>query len=78
MRLGIISPTGEADGSALQPHSIARGARRIEAAGLDSLWVFDAVARRFMLADLGFGDAILFPPDTSTENLAAIAALRPT
>lgn len=51
MRIGIISPTGEPDGSPLRPHSIASGARRIEAAGFDSLWVFDAIARGFMLAD---------------------------
>ncbi len=49
MRIGIISPTVETDGSPLQSGSIADGARRIETAGFDSLWVFDAVARGFML-----------------------------
>ncbi|MCP3856323.1 MAG: LLM class flavin-dependent oxidoreductase [Actinomycetia bacterium] len=66
MRIGIISPTVETDGSPLQSGSIADGARRIETAGFDSLWVFDAVARGFMLADPLIAVAVAA---TATERL---------
>ena len=58
MRLGIALPTEDtadeptADGRrVLRAESIAEGARRIEAAGFDSAWVFDSIGRGFLLPD---------------------------
>lgn len=58
MRLGIALPTDDAGDAppghgerVLRPDSLAEGARRIEAAGFDSAWVFDSVGRGFLLPD---------------------------
>ena len=58
MRLGIALPTEDAadqpaaDGRRiLRAESLAEGARRIEAAGFDSAWVFDSIGRGFLLPD---------------------------
>jgi len=58
MRLGIALPTEDtadqpaADGRrVLRAESLAEGARRIEAAGFDSAWVFDSIGRGFLLPD---------------------------
>ena len=58
MRLGLALPTEEvvdqpaADGKRiLRPETLAEGARRIEAAGFDSAWVFDSLGRGFLLPD---------------------------
>jgi alkanesulfonate monooxygenase SsuD/methylene tetrahydromethanopterin reductase-like flavin-dependent oxidoreductase (luciferase family) len=58
MRLGLALPTEEAaDGVAvegrrvLRPETLAEGARRIEATGFDSAWVFDSIGRGFLLPD---------------------------
>ena len=51
MKLGVVLPFGEPDGSPLAVGGLAAGARRIEAAGFDSAWVFDALGRGFLLPD---------------------------
>ena len=58
MRLGIALPTEDAveppaaDGRRiLSAETISEGARRIEAAGFDSAWVFDSIGRGFLLPD---------------------------
>ena len=57
MRLGIALPTDDADQPAadgrrvLRAESLAEGARRIEAAGFESAWVFDSIGRGFLLPD---------------------------
>src|SRR3712207_6297862 len=51
MKLGVVLPFNEPDGSPLAVGGLAAGARRIEAAGFDSAWVFDALGRGFLLPD---------------------------
>jgi alkanesulfonate monooxygenase SsuD/methylene tetrahydromethanopterin reductase-like flavin-dependent oxidoreductase (luciferase family) len=51
MRLGVILPRTEEGGQPLAATTLAEGARRIEAAGLDSAWVFDSLGRGFLLPD---------------------------
>ena len=51
MRLGIALPTTEMDGAPLRADSLADAARRIEAAGFASAWVFDSIGRGFLLPD---------------------------
>ena len=51
MRLGVALPSTEADGAPLCADSLAESARRIEAAGFDSAWVFDSIGRGFLLPD---------------------------
>src|SRR5215216_4974241 len=51
MKLGVVLPFAEPDGSLLAVGGLAAGARRIEAAGFDSAWVFDALGRGFLLPD---------------------------
>lgn len=58
MRLGLALPTEDVVDSPaaptqriLRPESIAEGARRIEAAGFDSAWVFDSISRGFLLPE---------------------------
>ncbi|PYN43791.1 MAG: 5,10-methylene tetrahydromethanopterin reductase [Candidatus Rokuibacteriota bacterium] len=50
-RFGIILPSGGRSGPALEAQSLADAARRIEAAGFESVWAFDAIGRGFLLAD---------------------------
>jgi len=50
-RFGIALPAGGRSGPALEAQSLAEAARRIEAAGFDSAWAFDAIGRGFLLAD---------------------------
>jgi alkanesulfonate monooxygenase SsuD/methylene tetrahydromethanopterin reductase-like flavin-dependent oxidoreductase (luciferase family) len=50
-RIGISLPSGGRSGPALGAQSLADAARRIEAAGFESIWVFDAISRGFLLAD---------------------------
>lgn len=47
----MILPVVEPGGAPLTAASIAAGARRLEAAGFDSVWVFDAIGRGFALPD---------------------------
>lgn len=51
MRLGVIMPRMNPDGSPLTGNTLGDGARAIERAGFDSLWCFDAIGRGFMLPD---------------------------
>ncbi|MPY94549.1 MAG: LLM class flavin-dependent oxidoreductase [Acidimicrobiia bacterium] len=51
MRLGLALPVVERDGSPPGAGTYVEGARRIEAAGFDSAWVFDALGRGFLLPD---------------------------
>src|SRR5215470_10974537 len=51
MRLGLSLPRSGEDGQPLKPGTIADAARRIEAAGFDSAWVFDSIGRGFLLPD---------------------------
>lgn len=51
MRLGIALPAEEAGGRPLRAESLADAARRIEAAGFQSAWAFDAIGRGFLLPD---------------------------
>jgi alkanesulfonate monooxygenase SsuD/methylene tetrahydromethanopterin reductase-like flavin-dependent oxidoreductase (luciferase family) len=51
MRLGIVLPRTEGGGQPLTAASLADAARRIEAAGFDSAWVFDSLGRGFLLPD---------------------------
>ena len=51
MRLGIALPAEEAGGRPLRAESLADAARRIEAAGFQSAWAFDAIGRRFLRPD---------------------------
>lgn len=51
MRLGISLPTAEAERAPLRAESLAEAARRIEAAGFASAWVFDSIGRGFLLPD---------------------------
>lgn len=51
MKLGVVLPFVEPDGSPLAVGGLAAGAHRIEAAGFDSAWVFDALGRGFLLPD---------------------------
>ncbi len=51
MRLGIALPSAEVNGDPLHADSLADAARRIEASGFDSAWVFDSIGRGFLLPD---------------------------
>lgn len=51
MRLGVIMPRMNPDGSPLTGDALVAGARMAERAGLDSLWCFDAIGRGFILPD---------------------------
>jgi alkanesulfonate monooxygenase SsuD/methylene tetrahydromethanopterin reductase-like flavin-dependent oxidoreductase (luciferase family) len=50
-RIGISLPAGGRSGPALEAQSLAEAARRIEEAGFESIWAFDAISRGFLLAD---------------------------
>jgi alkanesulfonate monooxygenase SsuD/methylene tetrahydromethanopterin reductase-like flavin-dependent oxidoreductase (luciferase family) len=50
-RFGISLPAGGRSGPALAAESLGDAARRIEAAGFESIWAFDAISRGFLLAD---------------------------
>lgn len=50
-RIGISLPAGGRSGPALGAQSLADAARRIEEAGFESIWAFDAISRGFLLAD---------------------------
>lgn len=50
-RFGIALPAGGRHALAPTPHTLADGARAIEAAGFDSAWAFDSIGRGFLLAD---------------------------
>lgn len=51
MRLGMVLPAVEPDGSPLTPAGLAEGARRLEQHGFAGVWAFDAIGRGFMLPD---------------------------
>lgn len=51
MRLGVNLPMTAPDGTPLTGDGLIEGARRIERAGFDSLWCFDAIGRGFILPD---------------------------
>ena len=51
MRLGLSLPSETSNGEPLAPGTLAEAARRIEAAGFDSAWVFDAIGRGFLQPD---------------------------
>ncbi len=51
MRLGMMMPTREDDGSPLHPGSLAAAARRIEAAGFDTVWANDSIGRPYSSVD---------------------------
>ena len=51
MRLGMALPRLEGGGEPLGASSLADAARRIEAAGFDSAWVFDSLGRGRLLPD---------------------------
>ena len=50
-RVGISLPGGGASGAGLVPTGLADAARQIEAAGFESAWTFDAIARGWLLPD---------------------------
>ena len=50
-RIGVSLPAGGRSGPALEAQSLADAARRIEEAGFESIWAFDAISRGFLLAD---------------------------
>ncbi|HWM76593.1 MAG TPA: LLM class flavin-dependent oxidoreductase, partial [Methylomirabilota bacterium] len=50
-RFGISLPSRGRRGPALGAQSLADAARRIEAAGFESIWAFDSISRGFLLAD---------------------------
>ncbi len=45
MRLGLSLPSRNPDGSPLTGEGLVENARRIEAAGFDSIWCFDSIGR---------------------------------
>jgi alkanesulfonate monooxygenase SsuD/methylene tetrahydromethanopterin reductase-like flavin-dependent oxidoreductase (luciferase family) len=51
MKLGVILPFTNPDGSDPTGHTLANAARTIERIGFDSLWCFDAIGRGFLLPD---------------------------
>jgi alkanesulfonate monooxygenase SsuD/methylene tetrahydromethanopterin reductase-like flavin-dependent oxidoreductase (luciferase family) len=51
VRIGLMMPTREDDGSALRPDSLAAAARRIEEAGFDMLWANDSIGRPYSSVD---------------------------
>lgn len=51
MRLGVTLPRLEEGGRPLEPESLSSAARRIEAAGFESAWVFDSLGRGTLLPD---------------------------
>jgi alkanesulfonate monooxygenase SsuD/methylene tetrahydromethanopterin reductase-like flavin-dependent oxidoreductase (luciferase family) len=51
MRVGMILPRNEPGGGPLTSSSLPDGARQIERAGFDGIWVFDALNRGFILPD---------------------------
>lgn len=51
MRLGAALPFGDLEGGPLTPTSLATSASTLERIGYESIWVFDAVGRGFMLPD---------------------------
>jgi alkanesulfonate monooxygenase SsuD/methylene tetrahydromethanopterin reductase-like flavin-dependent oxidoreductase (luciferase family) len=50
-RFGVALPAGGRRALAPTTHTLADGARAIEAAGFDSAWAFDSIGRGFLLAD---------------------------
>jgi alkanesulfonate monooxygenase SsuD/methylene tetrahydromethanopterin reductase-like flavin-dependent oxidoreductase (luciferase family) len=50
-RFGIALPAGGRRALAPTAHTLADGARAIEAAGFESAWAFDSIGRGFLLAD---------------------------
>ena len=50
MRLGALLPIPEMPGS-IGPRTIAESARQVQAAGYDSIWVFDCIARGLTIPD---------------------------
>lgn len=50
-RFGIALPAGGRRALAPTTHTLADGARAIEAAGFESAWAFDSIGRGFLLAD---------------------------
>jgi alkanesulfonate monooxygenase SsuD/methylene tetrahydromethanopterin reductase-like flavin-dependent oxidoreductase (luciferase family) len=50
-RFGIALPAGGPRALAPTSHTLAEGARAIEAAGFESAWAFDSIGRGFLLAD---------------------------
>lgn len=51
MRLGVALPLADLDGGPLRSRSLATLCRFVEDCGFDSVWVFDAFGRGFMLPD---------------------------
>jgi len=51
MRLGVTLPSTAPDGNPLSGDALIDSARRVERAGFDSLWCFDAIGRGFILPD---------------------------
>ena len=84
MRLGIMMPTREDDGSPLRTDSLASAARRIEEAGFDTVWANDSIGRPYSSVDpltvltvaasvtsrLGLGTGVLQVPLRSPVDLA--------
>ncbi len=84
MRLGAALPLADLGGGPLVGPSLADGARTVERLGYDSIWVFDAVGRGFILPDplmaltvaatvterVELGTGVLQTPIRSTPELA--------
>lgn len=51
MRLGAALPVTSPDGTPPSGRTFARAAEELEALGFDSIWVFDAIGRGFLLPD---------------------------
>ena len=50
-RFGLSLPAGGRSSPAPGARSLADAAQRIEAAGFESIWAFDAIGRGFLMAD---------------------------
>lgn len=67
MRLGVSVPGARPDGSPLTGDALVDGVRRIEGAGFDSAWFFDAIGRGFILPDPLIGAAVAAAVTTRIE-----------
>jgi len=67
VRLGMVLPVAAPGGKPLGPGDLAEGARRLESAGFDSVWAFDAIGRGFALPDALIAVSVASAVTTSVE-----------
>lgn len=63
----MVLPVAGPGGGPLGPGHLAEGARRLEAAGFDSVWAFDAIGRGFALPDALIAVSVAAAVTTSVE-----------